>query len=249
MTDETQQTESDQRPETDQGAQQITTIRVWDIPVRLFHWLLVAAICTSVYTGEFGGFAEMDYHVWSGYLILGLVLFRITWGFVGSYHARFSSFIRPSALLPYARSLPDRESTPSVGHNPLGGLSVVALLLSAGLQAVTGLFANDDIFFEGPLAHLVSGDTSDLMTSIHHWNLWVLYTLAGMHLTAIAAYEIYKRQRLVLPMLTGKKHLPLETEAEADSAAGQPAPLRELAVGTVCGLVIAGGLYYLLNHL
>lgn len=219
-----------------------TSIRVWDIPVRLFHWALVITVSTSLYTGLFGGFGAMDYHMLAGYTVVGLVLFRVIWGFLGSRYARFTSFVRPTAVISYGKTMLKRDSAPSAGHNPMGGLSVVALLVVLTIQAGTGLFANDDIFLEGPLTHLVSDDTSDLLTSIHHLTLYALYGLIGLHLSAIAFYEIYKRQRLILPMITGRKNM--QGEAEGDSS-----PWVNLGKGITCGLVAAGAVYYLLNHI
>ena len=124
-------------------------ILVWDLPVRLFHWLLVMLVIVSFVTGELGG-TWMQIHLWSGYTILGLLLFRLAWGFIGGHHARFSSFVRgPNAVRRYARTLWDRSAPRHLGHNPLGGWSVLAMLLLLLFQVATGLFANDDIFTQG----------------------------------------------------------------------------------------------------
>lgn len=217
------------------------SIRVWDIPTRVFHWSLVICVAISIYTGINGGFTEMDYHMLSGYTILGLVSFRIIWGLIGSHHARFSDFIRPRELISYSRDLLNRDSTPSVGHNPLGGLSVLALLLVLAIQAGTGLFADDDIMLEGPLTHLVSDETGDLLTSIHHLNIWAIYGLVGLHIFAVLFYEIYKRQRLIVAMITGRKKL---------SAHGATArPVVEILLGMITGLLVAGGVYWLVTAL
>ena len=131
------------------------TIKVWDAPVRLFHWLLAVLVAVSVSTGYIGG-NVMRWHVWSGCAILGLLIFRLLWGFAGSTTARFAHFVRgPRAALGYARGLLSRSPSHTPGHNPLGGWMVLLLLASAALQAGTGLFSNDDIATEGPLDHLV----------------------------------------------------------------------------------------------
>jgi cytochrome b len=187
-------------------------VRVWDLPTRVFHWALVALVATSFVTGKVGGNA-MTWHMYSGYAILALVLFRVVWGFVGGRESRFASFVKgPAAVLRYARTLPDRHSPHHVGHNPLGGWSVVLLILSLGTQAATGLFASDDIFVEGPLAAKVSGATVKLATTIHHWNEWVLIVLVCTHVVAILFYALYKRQDLVRPMVTGAKTLDREVD-------------------------------------
>lgn len=215
-------------------------VRVWDIPTRLFHWSLAVLVSVSIYTGLDGGFEEMDYHMLSGYGILALVTFRIAWGFVGGHYARFFTFLPPAQIVPYTRSLFKREQAPSAGHNPLGGLSVVAMLLVLLTQAVTGLFANDDLFLEGPLVHRATDEFSDTMTTIHHYSSDVLYVLIGLHLLAIVFYELFKRQRLILPMLTGRKQL----QAPELNELGL---VRELLSSLVLISVLAGGVYYLVN--
>lgn len=183
-------------------------IRIWDIPVRLFHWTLVVLVTVSCYTGLTGGFEEMDYHMKSGYAILTLVTFRVLWGIFGSYYARFATFVRgPGAVTSHVRALLKGKLVPHAGHNPLGALSVLSLLLVLLVQAGTGLFANDEIFTEGPLANLVSYDTSRTLTSIHKTNYWVIAGLVGLHVLAIAFYELANGERLLLPMITGKKRV------------------------------------------
>jgi len=180
-------------------------ILVWDLPLRLFHWLLVALVIVSVISAEVGGNA-MQIHMLSGYTILALVLFRILWGFAGSTHARFASFVRgPAAVIAYLRGLPRNEAGQHLGHNPAGAWSVILMLALLLLQAATGLFANDDISTEGPLAKLVSKTLSDRITGIHQFNVVLLYVLIGLHLSAVAFYVFYKRDNLVKPMLTGFK--------------------------------------------
>ncbi len=222
--------------------EQDNKVRVWDFPLRVFHWALAILVAISIYTGLSGGFKEMDYHMLSGYSILGLILFRIAWGFLGSMHSRFISFIKPSEVLPYAKTLFKEDHQPSPGHNPLGALSVIAILLVLGIQATTGLFANDDIMLEGPLTHLVSDDMSDELTGIHHLNSWLLFVLIGLHLLAIAFYELIKKERLVLPMITGKKEI---TGDNQDS----PKPVKEISIALVLGIVAAGATYYVVTQL
>lgn len=179
---------------------------VWDLPVRLFHWLLVLLIGFSWLSGEM---EWMDWHFYSGYAVLALILFRILWGFVGSTHARFGDFLYgPGALFDYIRSLPSRTAKKFAGHNPLGGISVVLILLCVLLQASTGLFANDDVLYEGPLYKHVSKELSDFLTTVHKWNFEALLVLAGVHIAAILYYLLWKSENLVKPMFTGRKHLP-----------------------------------------
>ena len=165
-------------------------VSVWDLPVRIVHWLLVVLITCSWITSEIAGTA-MTYHMWCGYSILALVIFRILWGFVGSEHARFASFLRgPAAVVQYFGGFFRQEAPRYAGHNPAGGWSVVLMLASVLLQATTGLFANDDIFVEGPLASRVSADLSALLTSIHRFNFYVLLGLIVLHLAAVFFYLV-----------------------------------------------------------
>ena len=181
-------------------------ILVWDLPTRLFHWLLVILLAASFVTAKVGGNA-MQYHEWSGFAILILLFFRITWGFVGSRTSRFSDFIKgPAAVWRYARALLRGKSESYFGHNPLGGWSVLAMLLALLLQAVTGLFANDDIITEGPLFLWVSKPVSDWLSGIHRLNRVLIMALVATHLAAVLFYLVIKRENLIKPMLTGIKY-------------------------------------------
>lgn len=183
------------------------TIFVWDVPVRLFHWLLVTSILMLFITGKTGG-NYMEWHKKIGYFVIGLILFRVVWGFVGSYHARFKNFVRsPSAVISYGKSLFKKDSPQYVGHNPMGALSVLALIAALGFQTATGLFSNDDIMLEGPYASMVSKAFSDQMTNLHKLNSNVILVLIGLHLSAIVFYAVFKKEQLIEAMLTGNKDI------------------------------------------
>lgn len=185
----------------------VRRVRVWDLPLRLFHWSLVGLLATSWISAELGGNA-MQVHQWSGMSVLALLLFRLAWGVVGGTHARFASFVRsPAAALRYARALLRGDAPRYPGHNPLGAWMVLALLASLVLQAGTGLFANDDIMIEGPLAARVSKETSDLLTQVHEINFNVLLGLVGVHVLAALYYLLVKRDNLITPMVTGNKQV------------------------------------------
>jgi cytochrome b len=172
--------------------------RVWDLPTRLFHWLLVAAVIAAFVTAKVGGNA-MVWHGRLGLAILGLLVFRIVWGFVGSTYARFAQFVRgPAAIRAYLKG-----EWRGQGHNPFGALSVLALLGILSLQAATGLFANDDIAFEGYLMPLVGSELSGKITGVHHLLEKVLMLLVALHIGAIVFYARVKKHNLVKPMLTG----------------------------------------------
>jgi cytochrome b len=212
-------------------------LRVWDLPLRLFHWLLVALLATSWISAELGGNA-MQVHQWSGVSVLTLIVFRIAWGFLGGTHARFTSFVRsPAAALAYATALRRGEQQRFLGHNPLGGWMVLALLLSLSIQAGTGLFANDDIMIEGPLAARVSKQTSDLMTLIHDVNFNVLLALIALHVLAALFYLLVKRENLIVPMVTGNK---VVEQQDAPAAQGGSPWLAALL------LTLSGGAVWLL---
>jgi cytochrome b len=182
-------------------------IPIWDLPVRLFHWSLVVLLVISWTTAEIGGNA-MIYHLWSGYTILTLILFRLLWGFWGSTYARFNDFVRgPRVAIRYARALLQGETPLYPGHNPLGGWMVILLLLILSIQAVTGLFANDDIAVEGPLYPWVSKASSDFLTRIHKLNFNILLILISLHVLAVLFYLAAKGENLIVPMLTGHKWL------------------------------------------
>lgn len=178
-------------------------IKLWDLPTRIFHWLLVILIVGAIVTGKVGG-AAIEWHGVIGQGILGLVVFRIVWGFVGSSHARFADFApTPASIRAYLRG-----DWKGVGHNPLGALSVLALLTLICVQVGTGIFSNDDIAFEGPLSDLVDKSLSDWLTGIHKLSVNLLIALIALHLAAIAFYATVKKDDLIKPMLTGWKDVP-----------------------------------------
>jgi cytochrome b len=219
-----------------------STIRIWDLPIRLFHWLLAACVLGSFVTVKMGGF-WMDYHFLFGYAIVALLIFRLIWGIVGPWHARFAHFLRgPRAVYAYLRG----KDVPSAGHSPLGALSVIAMLAAIAVQAITGLFANDGIMSEGPLASEVSSATSDRLTGIHHLNETVLLVLIGLHIAAIIWYAVVRKRRLVGPMITGDKKagdVPLDTVPTRDDAVVRLLAVVAAAVGTgvAWGLASIGG--------
>ncbi|MFM2399321.1 MAG: hypothetical protein RL341_1478 [Pseudomonadota bacterium] len=189
------------------------TVRVWDLPTRLFHWLLVVCIIGSFVTVKVGG-NWIQYHFWFGYSILALITFRILWGLVGTRYARFASFPpNPFRALAYLR---DGHSN-TLGHNPLGALSVYALLLILGAQAVGGLFADDEIASAGPLSKFVSNATVSLITSLHKLNQWVIIALVALHVAAVLYYLYKKRENLIGPMISGNKYSPHGGHAANDS--------------------------------
>jgi cytochrome b len=174
--------------------------RVWDLPTRVFHWALVFCVVASFVTAKIGGNA-MIWHGRIGVAVVGLLVFRLVWGFAGSTYARFTQFVRgPSAIRAYLRGQWQGE-----GHNPLGALSVLAMLATLILLVTTGLFANDDIAFEGPLYALVGKELSDRVVGIHRLVEPAIILLVLAHLAAIFYYVRIRKETLVRPMITGEK--------------------------------------------
>lgn len=194
----------------DDPAAPAATVRaaVWDLPTRLFHWALVALIGFSWWAAEED---ELELHIYSGYAILTLLLFRLMWGLVGSSTARFRNFIRgPAVLLGYLR---DAKGWRPVGHTPLGALSVVALLGLTVFQVMTGLFnGDDDGLVEGPLAPLLSHDAAEAAHEVHKFMFDVLLIFIGLHVAAILIYRLFLGKKLLGPMITGRDILDPDVE-------------------------------------
>ena len=210
------------------------TVRVWDLPTRVFHWTLAAAIVGSVVSAKVGGNA-MLWHFRLGYLVLGLLVFRLVWGLVGGRWSRFTSFIySPATVWRYLRGKTAPGEHLDVGHNPLGSFSVFALLGMLGLQVATGLVADDEIANIGPLNRFVSTDTGLQATGWHkELGQWILIALVVLHVAAILFYLLKKKHNLVRPMIVGDKSLPRGTPASADG------PLQRalaLVLAVLCGL-------------
>lgn len=180
-------------------------IYVWDLPTRLFHWSLVALVAFQWLSGEMED-ELMELHLLGGYAILALVAFRLLWGVAGGPYARFGNFLRGvGPTLEYARALRANNAPRYLGHNPLGGWMIVALLAMLALQGVTGLFASDDVMTAGPLHHLVSDQVGEVLTELHEGSFNVLMTLVVLHVASILAHRLFKGENLVKPMLTGYK--------------------------------------------
>lgn len=179
---------------------------IWDPLVRVFHWALMLCVVAAWILGEFGP-DIMTLHFWLGYAVGGLLLIRLLWGFVGPRTARFASFVTgPGPVLRYIATLPARKPSHAAGHNPLGGWSVVAMLVLLGLQVVTGLFVGtDDYVNMGPLSGYVSEDVNKLVLGWHKTFAPLILALVGLHVAAIWFYKIWKREDLITPMITGRR--------------------------------------------
>lgn len=204
-----------------------TRFRLWDLPIRIFHWALVLGIAAAFVSGQLGG-NLIDVHGKIGIVVVGLIAFRLVWGVLGSTYARFAQFFpTPAKISAYLRGEWHGE-----GHNPLGAFSVFGLLSLVALQVGTGLFSNDDIAFVGPLFDLVSKDLSNRLTGIHQLLSNALLALVVLHVAAIGFYGRVKKQNLLMPMITGWK------EGHGESARGGG------LAALVVALIIAAGAVY-----
>jgi len=209
---------------------------VWDLPTRVFHWLFVLTICAQYTTAKLGT-TWMPWHFRLGFFMIGLLTFRIIWGFVGPKHARFSSFLKgPGTVLAYLKQVHKvKDALHSVGHNPLGALMVIAMLALVAAQVTTGLFSTDDIAFTGPYYPTVSNDLAERITGWHHMIFNFIIAAAVLHIAAIAFYTFVKRQRLVPAMVHGHKpaeHVPAQ-ESIPHSYLGRALIVILIAVGAV----------------
>ncbi|MFK7954723.1 MAG: cytochrome b/b6 domain-containing protein [Lysobacterales bacterium] len=212
---------------------------IWDIPTRLFHWAIVITLGYSWYSMEIAN--DLEQHFLSGYVALGLIVFRIVWGLVGTRYARFSSFlIRPSEIVAYAKTLASKESRQYAGHNPLGSLSVLALLLFILVQAGTGMFADDEYYFFAPLNQFVSPATAGSITEFHGLSAKIILGLSILHILAIVFYRLIKKEKLVLAMITGKKPDVLDNY--------EPIAGSRLLRATVLAIIVAAGVYGVVNY-
>lgn len=191
-----------------------THLKIWDLPTRVFHWLLVISF-VAAYVTNWLGVSYFTYHLWSGYFVVILLAFRILWGVVGTHHARFVNFVQhPVESVKYALHLTKGNAKSYPGHNPLGALMVLTLLLVLLLQAATGLFANDEIFNIGPLYGYVSHELSLKLTAVHKELFYWIVGAVVIHVGAVLFYVFVKRENLIKAMITGKK--PVQGLAKAN---------------------------------
>lgn len=215
------------------------TVRIWDLPTRLFHWGLLVCIAGLFVTAYVPGMS-IEWHARFGYGVLALLAFRILWGFVGGHWSRFASFMpTPRHLLAYLRGRADPAHV--AGHSPLAGLSVLAMLLVLAAQVGTGLVGDDEIAFTGPLNRFVATSTGLAATAWHKGiGQWLLVGLIVLHLAAIAFYALVKRNNLVPPMVHGDKALAQPVAASRDD-------LRVRLLGLALLAACAGGVYLLVR--
>ena len=203
---------------------------IWDLPTRIFHWLLAFVVSLQFITGFIGG-DLLNWHANVGYLTLTLILFRIFWGFLGGYWSLFKSYV-PSArqlldflkTLGYSKTSSAQESnvppqsTPFAGHNPLGAISVLVMLLGLALQVISGMMSNDDVAFAGPLTPHISNDTVEWMTWYHsEVGFYLIIFQITLHILAIVYYKVHKGEVLTASMIHGYKKIEAPIRASGDS--------------------------------
>jgi cytochrome b len=217
---------------------ELRAVRVWDLPTRLFHWVLALAVVGSVVTAKIGGNATA-WHFRLGYLVLGLLLFRIVWGVVGGHWSRFATFVRgPGTVLRYLRGQARPDEHLDVGHNPLGAGSVIALLTILAVQVSTGLIADDEIASVGPLNRFVDTATGLAATAWHKTGgQWIIVGLVVLHIAAIVFYKVRHDKDLVGPMLRGDKQLAEDAPASADDTRTR---VKAVAIAAVVAAAVAG---------
>ena len=224
--------------------ERLAAVRVWDLPTRVFHWLLAALVIASIVSAKIGGNA-MPWHFRFGYVIFTLLLFRAVWGLIGGRWSRFASFVyAPATTLRYLRGRSQVADFHDVGHSPLGALSVLALLALLAAQIATGLFADDEISNTGPLIKFVSGATSAAFTSWHKtYGQRLIIGLSILHVAAVVFYLVRRKNNLVRPMWTGDKLLSQGVPAARDQAGSRVIALAVAAAcaGLVAWLVNLGG--------
>ena len=212
------------------------SVLVWDLPTRLFHWMLVLLVALAWVTGEAEG-SMFTVHKLAGYGVAVLLVFRVIWGFAGSGHSRFSDFVRPwREVLAHIKGMISLRPARTVGHNPLGGWMALLLLLVLAAQVGTGLFASDD-GLGGPLAGTVASGTAYAIAELHEGLSGALLGLIGLHVLGVLVESLLTRDNLVRAMITGRKAV-MPGEAEAGrSAAVAPSWLAALALATASGIV------------
>ncbi|WP_428033391.1 cytochrome b/b6 domain-containing protein [Amphritea sp.] len=180
-------------------------VKVWDLPTRMFHWLLVSLVVFLIYSGSWDD-SLMKWHFYSGYLLSGLILFRILWGVVGTHYARFCSFVvSPGKALSYLTSLVKGQPEHFYGHNPAGAMMVILLMLLLILQIASGLVTSDEVLWEGPFYASASEALSSLGAEVHHRVQLILQCFVGLHILGVIVHSIVSKESLVASMFTGRK--------------------------------------------
>lgn len=214
-------------------------VRAWDLPTRLFHWLLVTLLASAYFTRAYSDDPSLYWHRINGYAILALLLFRLMWGFTGSSTSRFAAFVPwPGHALRYLGALLRNRPVHYLGHNPLGAALIFAMLLAVAAQAITGLFTSDDVLAQGPLHDHAPAWLVDRMGAYHAKGYWIILALAAVHIVANLIYQFVMKDELITAMVTGEK----PSLDYADQRQARLAPQWRAAVCAVMAVaVVLGG--------
>jgi len=208
---------------------------IWDLPLRIFHWSIASIIFALWYTSD----QDIGLHIQLGFVALGLVLFRIIWGLIGTKHALFKNFIPTlSKLKQYLSKDKDSDKLAFVGHNPAGSLMVILMLVLILVQAISGLFINDDVFSSGPYYGSISDSANSLMNTIHHKGFDIILISIAIHILAVLYYWKVKHKNLVKPMITGKK-------SNNDASSHDSIAHSKLLIALITVIIIAMFVYWL----
>ncbi|MGB1201530.1 MAG: cytochrome b/b6 domain-containing protein [Cognaticolwellia aestuarii] len=211
---------------------------IWDLPLRIFHWLLVLSIGASWYTSDQDN-GLIEYHLLVGYFALGLIVFRILWGFLGTTHSKFIHFF-PSLkkIIAYIQSFKQADPVHYAGHNPLGSLMVFFMLITILLQAVSGLFMDDDIFTTGPYSGSINSSVESVLVYIHRNGFNLILAAIALHISAVIFYERVKKQALISAIITGKKSARMVNKKDSISHS-------KIGLAILISIVVAGFIYWL----
>lgn len=213
-----------------------STHTIWDLPIRLYHWLMVALVVLQFGTAEFG-WLSMQWHFWFGYALLALLIFRIAWAFVGSENVRLRRLLSgPKTIFNYLRHWRQTPVARHSGHNPLGGWSTLIMVSVLMLQALSGLATHDDIEWYGPLSERLPAAWIDAANWLHHRLPNVLWLLVAVHVLAIIQYALFKRENLVASMLHGKRDIDVAAPRLASNA--RALIVLAISVGAVAALLV-----------
>ena len=205
---------------------------VWDLPLRLFHWSLVVSLCGLWFTAEY---SYEQIHIYLGYFVLVLLSFRVLWGFFGTHYSKFSALsFNPLVVFSYLKNMLQGKAEESLGHNPVGGLMAIAVVLVIGAQAATGLFTEGELW-SGPYYGTLDTDVSKFLNSLHHTLFDYILVLVAIHITAIFYYLLKKKQNLIMPMITGVKFR--DTKQASDQDTGSRIVLALVLVTCVVAVV------------
>ena len=189
---------------TSSGARSNEHTLVWDLPTRLFHWMLVISFSVAWVTSDDNRY--LDFHVFGGYTFFGLLVFRTVWGMVGSHYAHFRTFAHNwSSLHGYAKGLLNGQATRYLGHNPIGGLAILVMIGLGFLVSISGLVVFGGEEGHGPLAGVIPFEVGHAAKNIHEILVWLMLGLVAVHIIGVIAESFIHKENLIWSMFSGYK--------------------------------------------